>query len=125
MCLDMLTQPMELSVNQWLVPSALYIGYQQQAQYNVLAAFHGNQIKPGAADVEVYPSLLWTRDIQYMTNAMYEHHGCTPLLTNQEQPSVATLSKRVSPDKGVFNFVQGEQVTVNHISCYHCYIISY
>ena len=54
--------------------------------------------------------MISTRD---MRTGMYEHHKCTPSLTNEEQRSVATLLKRVSPDKGIFQLPTGG--TVKHI----------
>ena len=42
---------------------------------------------------------------------MYEHHECTPSLTNEEQRSAAKLIKRISPEKSVFQLPSGGTVT--------------
>ena len=114
-CLDILTQPMELPCKAMACAQCIihWVATTGSVHCPCCYSCEPMHIKPASnlvllmlKDVLVHCTIC-TRD---MRAAMYEHHECTPSLTHEEQQSAAKLIKKISPEKGVFQLPTGGTV---------------
>ena len=114
-CLDILTQPMELPCKAMACAQCIihWVATTGSVHCPCCYSCEPMHIKPASnlvlsmlKDALVHCTMC-TRD---MRAALYEHHECTPSLTHEEQRSAAKLIKRISPEQGVFQLPTGGTV---------------
>ena len=103
-CLDIVTQPMELPYRAMACTQCIihWVATTGSVHCPCCYSCEPMHIKPASnlvllmlKDVLVHCTIC-TRD---MRAVMYEHHECTPSLTHEEQRSAAKLIKKISPEK--------------------------
>ena len=130
MCLDILTQPMELPCKAMACAQCIihWVATTGSVHCPCCYSCEPMHIKPASnlvlsmlKDVLVHCTMC-TRD---MRAAMYEHHECTHHLHMRSNDQLLNSSKESDLKNVYFNFLQGEQLSVFSVNmhCYHCYII--